>query len=104
MSLSSLHHHLDVLINSFVVRYANKEHTATTDDVGEVSSTSKSEQPVDEPKEQQDDPISHNLVKEEDLVEVTEEDLFEVTEEPCDKNGATNTSLDEDDDDLMILS
>lgn len=63
------------------------------DDVGEVSSTSKNEQPVDESKEPQDD---SNLVKKEDLVEKTEE--------PCEKNGATTTSLDHDDDDLMILS
>lgn len=73
-----------------ICRFAEKEHITNSDDAEEVSSTSKSEQPVEEPKEEQKELID---------AASSQVDLID----SCDKNGATTTRLG-DDDDLMIIS
>lgn len=80
--------------DDIINEYAKKEEKALSDDAEEVSSTSKL---VDEIETVKDDSV-------EELPVVDASDLLATLPGICDKNGATDFSLDDDDEDVMILS
>lgn len=74
-------------------RFADKENKVTSD-AEEVSSTSKNEQPVEELKELLDE-----------VVEASPEIDLNKPSVACDKNVPTTTTrLEDEDDDIMIIS
>jgi hypothetical protein len=76
--------------------FAEKERTANSDDGEEVSSTSKSEQPSADAKESADVERSIDVLN--------EKKESEILRDKCDKNGATEIVINNDDDLVIVDS